>query len=258
MASKTTLALKARTFKALARQDWVAVAIELVVVVVGILIALGVGQWADHRGERQRERVSLERLHDDLQIEYGVATAAEGWARARLDAIEKLADFTAHPEHAESSPSTVPWAIETASWRSFPRVSAFVYDELQDTGEMRLIRSFELRRGLADHYGRLATDASVGEDRAAEERFDVATAGLLSVDELLTLERRQGERRRLATEPARALALARAFAARPDAVRELAGVGQHHLFNLRVIGEMKTRIRALDALIERERQRLGG
>jgi len=258
MPRNTARALKDRILGALARQDWAAVAIELVVVVVGILIALGVGQWAGQRSERQRERVSLERLHDDLQIEYAVATAAEGWARARLEATGKLADFTAHPEHAESSPSTVPWAIETASWRSFPRVSAFVYNELQDTGEMRLIRSFELRRALADHYGRLATDARVGEDRAAEERFDAAAAGLLSVDELLTIERMQGERRMLPTQPARALALVRAFAARPDALRELAGVGQHHMFNLRVIGEMKTRIRALEALIEREQRRLGG
>lgn len=257
MPRKTALALKDLTFKALVRQDWAAVAIELVVVVVGILIALGVGQWADKRSDRHREQVSLERLHDDLQIEYAVATAAEGWASARLEATGKLADFAARPEHAEPSPSTVPWAIETASWRSFPQVSAFVYNELQDTGEMRLIRSFELRRALANHYGRLATDARVGEDRAAEERFDAATAGLLSVDELLTIERREGDRRRLPTEPARALALARAFAARPDAVRELAGVGQHHMFNLRVIGEMKTRIRALEALIEREQGRLG-
>jgi len=257
MARKRILAVRDRASRALTRQDWTAVAIELVVVVVGILIALGVSQWAEQQGERQRERVSLERLHDDLQIEYAVATAAEGWARARLEATGKLADFTAHPELAETSPSTVPWAIETASWRSFPRVSAFVYNELQDTGEMRLIRSFELRRALADHYGRLATDARVGEDRAAEERFDAAAAGLLSVDELLTIERMEGERRMLPTEGARALALARAFASRPDAVRELAGVGQHHQFNLRVIGEMKARIRALDILIRKEQARLG-
>ena len=258
MPRKTALALKNRISKALARQDWAAVAIELVVVVVGILIALGVGQWAEQRSERQRERLSLERLHDDLQIEYAVATSAEGWARVRLEAIEKLADLTAHPEHAGLDPSSVPLAIETASWRSFPQVSAFVYNELQDTGQMRLIRSFELRRGLADHYGRLGTDARIGEDRAAEVRFEAATAGLLSVDELLAIERRPGERRMLPTQPARALALARAFAARPDAVRELAGLGQHHMFNLRVIGEMKTRIRALEALIEREQRRLGG
>jgi hypothetical protein len=257
MSRKTGVTPKNRALRTFARQDWTAVAIELAVVVAGILIALAVDQWADRRGERQLEGVYLARLHDELQTEYSIATAAEGWARARLEGVEKLADLTADPERAARSPNGVPWAIETASWRSFPRVSAFVYNELQDTGQMRLISSFELRRRLADHYDQLASVARVGEDRSAEERFDAATAGLLSLDELLTIERNQGERRLLATEPTRAVALARAFAGRPEAVREIASVGQHHMYNLRVIGEMKARIRVLDTLVRREQRRRG-
>lgn len=249
--------LRKRLATGFARQDWFGVLIELVVVVVGILIALGVGQWADERADRNRERQYLARLHDDLAIELSGVDAAEGWAKARLSAVRKLDALIAAPELAREDPSIVPWAVETATWRSFPTVSAFVYEELQDTGQMRLISSFRLRKQLADHYGRIANDARVGEERLAEERFDASAAGLLTTRELLELEQQDGERRLLRISPDRAVSIARELAQRSDAIRELPSVGQHHQFNLRVLGEMRVRIRALQSLIESEQARLG-
>lgn len=248
--------LRGRLYASLARQDWMAVLVELVVVVAGILIAFGVGQWAEERADRQRELQYLARLHDDLEIEYAGATAAEGWARARLEAVEKLDELVEDPESARSDPGVAPWAIETATWRSFPSVSAFVYQELQDTGQMRLIRSLELRRRLADHYGEIATEARVGEDRAAEERFDALAAGLLTTEELQEFERREGDYRSIEISSDRAVAIARELGSRTEAVREIPSVGQHHQFNLRVLQSMKTRIRDLQALIRNEEERL--
>lgn len=257
MTEKGLPTLRTRITAGLARQDWFAVVIELVVVVVGILLVLGVDQWAGERADRDRERQYLARLHDDLEIELAGVAAAEGWARARLDAVEKLDDLVRDPELARRQPVIVPWAIETATWRSFPTVSAFVYQELQDTGQMRLISSLELRRRLADHYGQIANDARVGDDRRAEERFDAEAAGLLTTAELRELEQQEGEMRELVIAPERALAIARDLAARPAAIREIPSIGQHHQFNLRVLGGMRARIGALETLIEQEQARLG-
>jgi len=240
--------------RALRRQDWTAVAIELMVVVLGILIALQVDQWAQRRQERDLERTYLLRLKEDLQIEYARATDAEGWARERLEAVEVLTRIASNPAMAASDPAAVPWAIESVSWRSFPKMSAFVYNELQSTGHMRLIRSVALRRELAEHYAHFTRDAWVGEDRSAEQGFDEATAGLLSMEELMAIERAAGERGAAPIERSRALALATGLSNRQDAVRQLPSVAQHHLFNLRVIGDMKARIRRLSAAVERERR----
>lgn len=241
-----------RIFRALGRQDWTSVAIELVVVVAGILIALQVDQWAQGRQQRDLERTYLLRLKEDLQIEYARVSDAEGWARDRLEAVELLSRIAADPAAAARNPMAVPWAIETASWRSFPKTGGFVYNELQNTGHMTLIRSVALRRQLSEHYAHLARDAWVGEDRSAEQSFDDATAGLLSMQELTALERAAGERRAVPIDQTRALALASGLATRPDAVGQLPSVAQHHLFNLRVIGDMKARIRAITATVERE------
>src|SRR5688572_4608935 len=175
--------------RAFARQDWVAVAIELIVVVLGILIALEVDQWAQRRQEHDLEKAYLLQLKEDLRTEYGRATDAESWAKDRLKAVEVLNRVATDHAAAAADPAAVLWAIETASWRSFPKGNAFVYDELQSSGHMRLIRSVALRRLLAEHYAKLAIDAWVGEDREAEEKFDQATAGLLNVQELMALER---------------------------------------------------------------------
>jgi len=241
-----------RLLRSLRRQDWAAVAIELIVVVLGILIALQVDQWAQQKNDRELERTYLLRLKEDLAIEYADARAAEGWARDRIEAVEVLQKLASDPSAAADAPVDVPWAIETASWRSFPRVSAFAYNELQGTGQLRLLRSHALRRALADHYGRFALDAVVGEDRAAEEGFDEATAGVLTIGELTDVERAQGNRRDMAIDRSRALVMAADFAGRGEAVRRLPSMVQHHLFNLRVIGEMKARVRRLAAAVEQE------
>lgn len=242
--------------RAFGRQDWVAVAIELIVVVLGILIALQVDQWAQRRQEHDLEKVYLLRLKQDLQIEHSRATKAEDWARDRLEAVAVLNRLSSDLPATEIDPAALLWAIETASWRTFPKGNAFVYNELQNSGNMRVIRSVALRRQLAEHYAELAIDAWVGEDRAAEEKFDQATAGLLNAEELMAFERVAGDRRQVTVEPGRAQAVAAGFLMRGDALAQLPSVAQHHLFNLRVIGDQKARIQRLIAEVDSElRQR---
>lgn len=236
----------------LREQDWFAVAVELIVVVVGILIALQLDQWADARKERAQERVYLERLRDDLLAEQADARAATRFAENRLEAVDVLEDMADGSLSDGVDTRQTPWAIETATWRSFPKIRAYVYGELQSSGQMGLIHNVELRRKLADHYAIIAHFGRVADDLSAQARFDAATAGLLTRGELAALEATGGDTSKLQTDAARAEAISRQFSTLDAAKRELPGMSQHHLFNLRVIAEMDERLTGLVALIDQE------
>jgi hypothetical protein len=241
-----------RLTERLKQHGWFAVGVDLLVVVVGILIALQVDAWAQGRADRRLERVYLQHLKEDLEIERNRMDAAERFANTRIAAARTLSRLAVEPSYATQHPARVPWAIETASWRSFPRINAYVYGELQSSGRLVLIQSEQLRHRLAEHYTALEHDARVGEDLSAQQRFDAATAGLLDMEELEALERAAGDDRQISITPQRALDLARAFQQRPAALAELPSLVQHHTFNLRVIREMRARadsiIREIDAL----------
>jgi hypothetical protein len=53
------------------RQDWIAIGLDCVVVVVGIFVGLQVDAWNEDRKDRVRERSGLEQLYSDF------GTAAE-------------------------------------------------------------------------------------------------------------------------------------------------------------------------------------
>jgi hypothetical protein len=171
--------------------------------------------------------------------------AAERYANSRIEAARFLGRILADPRAAAAEPARVPWAIETATWRSFPQINAFVYRELQSTGRLVFLRDESLRRSLAEHYTALQHDARVGEDLSAQQRFDGAVAGVLNIDELEAVERVGGDYSKLSMTPDRAVAVARAFAQRGLAVAELPSLVQHHTFNLRVISDMRHRADAI-------------
>ena len=123
----------------LRQHSWLAVGIDLLVVVLGIMIALQVDGWRQRREDRELEQVYLRRLREDLQIERGRMDAAEGFAERRYRGCAPAGSAGFYPAIAIQEPAQVVRAIETASWRSFPRINAFVYGELLSTGRLTLL-----------------------------------------------------------------------------------------------------------------------
>lgn len=235
-------------------QDWMAVAIELVVVVAGILLALQVDQWASERAERQRENTYLWRLAGDLEAEQQGVRDAQQFAHNRLEAVALLEDMV-DGKIGNVDPQRVPWAVETASWRSFPKTTAYVVSELRTSGQLGIIRSVELRKRLADHYAQIEHFGRVADDLSAQMRYDAAVAGLLNTSEMAALERTGGDDEGLEINASRAQEIVERFALLDLAHRELPGMAQHHLFNLRVMDEMDQRIDRMLALIDAELER---
>jgi hypothetical protein len=139
----------------LRRQDWTAVMIELVTVMLGLFLGLQLNDWNDARQARAREKAALERLHEESEAivnyfqkavanfdrlnadEEAAIVALSTGDRARFDAHElggNIGSMTFYPGIAP------------------PRAT---YDELSGSGLLNEIGSTSVRTAVARYYAEL-------------------------------------------------------------------------------------------------------
>ena len=139
------------------------------VIVVGVLIALAVDQWASDRADRRAEMDYLHALSADLRSDSSlfVGTLIPIMGRAR-EAMDDMGPVLR---------GEVPVPVDTIAFLQQVVTSTgfFIqlgvrttFDELLSTGSLRLIRSAELRFSLASYYE---------SKRLAENRSAVRASG---------------------------------------------------------------------------------
>lgn len=228
--------------------------LEIIVVIIGILIAIQIDRWAEDRREREQEHNYLLRLKADLQVEIRSMDQAIQFAESRIAAVLLLEEIIENPAMVREQPDAVPAAMETATWMSFPQINAFVYSELQSSGNLALIRSEPLRRELANHYASIRHYSRFGFERVMEHQFDRLTAGILSTAELLKIEEETWNNSPNNISIERAIEITQELAGRQDAIDLLPSVAQHNVFTQKVIKSARSRalkiIEQIDSLIE--------
>jgi hypothetical protein len=97
-------------------QNWTVVAIDFLIVVVGILLAFQITEWNEARRERAFERDYLERIASELDqsiaaIEYGV-----GLAEKRAELGEFLVASVDDPNITRAQPGRFVYAVLTGGY----------------------------------------------------------------------------------------------------------------------------------------------
>ena len=239
-----------RMRKHLAQQDWIAITVDVVVILVGILLAFQIERWADELRSRSLEEDYLFRLKQDLGTEIVRMTQAWDYAEDRIQAAKFLAQVVNDSSIVVDSPNDLSWALETVTWRSYPQINAFVFGELQNSGNLTLIRSESLRQNLTDHYTTLHHYSRVGMDLQAQHQFEQFTAGILTIDELVAVENYSGSSKSYSISVARSLEIADDFSQIESAIALLPSLVQHHTFNKRVMDESKERAQGIIVQID--------
>jgi hypothetical protein len=132
--------------------DWTAAVIELVIVVVGILIALQVSNWNQGRLDNARADSYCRRIHSELMVDrqnidntlkfwnvvsnYGRAAIAFGESGQRMDG----SNWKTVLAYYQAS-QLMPFELEDT-----------VFTEMRDGGGLALIDDEGLRKRLADYY----------------------------------------------------------------------------------------------------------
>lgn len=124
---------------------------EFVVIVLGVLVALGVDEWRGVRADRMREAEYYRALVEDLErdlAEYDHALAFIDTSSAATRDVLTVVEGRPRPDGAGSLAE----AVRRASWVNYPSVASGTVDELVASGAVRLLRNPELKRDLLAYH----------------------------------------------------------------------------------------------------------
>lgn len=134
------------------KQDWTAVTIEILIVIVGVFIGLQVSNWNDTRKENERGREYLQRLQAELLQDAGMLTNISNfWTAVAANgeiAMTYAEDGVLHDGSAWQTLLAYYQASQVWPYRK-PDVT---FQEIRSTGSLLLIRDAALREKIARHY----------------------------------------------------------------------------------------------------------
>jgi hypothetical protein len=130
---------------------------EILLLVIGILLALQINAWNEQRVDAARERDYLGLLRQELQsnVDFIQGFYLDRYAR-KVEALEMV---RAHHQGRHEIEDSTRFAVEAGYGAVFGsrtfRASTAVFDEIVSTGNLGILRDEELRRRLIAYYGQV-------------------------------------------------------------------------------------------------------
>ncbi|MBC2839858.1 DUF6090 family protein [Robiginitalea sp. SC105] len=124
---------------------------EILLVVIGILIALQVNNWNQKWQDRTLEQVYLERLQADLSGDLSGFLKLQKIFNSKKEFLTSLQ--VAEPlEFNSVTPEEWLEGLIASRFVSLPTVRSATFDELSGSGRLTLIRDLKLRTALSNYY----------------------------------------------------------------------------------------------------------
>lgn len=136
----------------LRQQNWSILFLELLVVIIGLVLAFQVDRWWEDRDDRTREQEYIARLITEINEDIEQIQHAIMLAEVRQDFCELLLQVADNPAVAEQQPSMFLVAVAQAAFTYSPPQITHTYDDLRSTGNMGLIRSEKIKKALYNYH----------------------------------------------------------------------------------------------------------
>lgn len=131
-------------------QNWTAVALDFVIVVVGVFIGIQVSNWNEARVERKLAREYINRIQEDLRAnQHDMNMRTAYFSEVRRHA---LAALEARQETASALDEEFLIDSFIASFSLRRSYQSNTFDELLSAGAMNTIPSIEIRNRIAEYY----------------------------------------------------------------------------------------------------------
>lgn len=140
--------------------DWTSGFIELLIVLLGILIALRVNNWNEDRQNAARANAYLQRIHTDLLSDiHNIDVRARFWKQVSVYGNTAID----HAEHGTLRNGSA-WQTLLAYYQASQLLPYTVNDttflEMRDSGDMSLIQNQALRSTLSFYYTQSSASAA--------------------------------------------------------------------------------------------------
>ena len=144
-----------RLYEHVRTHNWFAVAVDFIIVVVGVFVGMQVSNWNADRLERRSARNYIERIREDISnSELTLKGEVAFYRKVEWHAIAALESFDKSKGELDETFFINAWR---AAYRTARAIDRSTYDEMLSTGRMNSIPNTEIRRRLANYYRNVAT-----------------------------------------------------------------------------------------------------
>ena len=133
-------------------QNWFAVGLDFIIVVLGVFIGIQLGNWNDARAEKERAYEYLSRIRTDLVADMTQLKRNQAFWQDVADEAQIAVRFseTGETDGASDWQLLLAYLNASQSWQ-FTFIDT-TYSELRSAGELKLLPDNDLRNALADYY----------------------------------------------------------------------------------------------------------
>ena len=122
---------------------------EIVIVIIGISIAFALNNWKANQADIKLQQQYLDNMASDIQQELEQLEINKQEMQTKLGLIQKVRPLLNAPNNRKDT--VVSKIFEIAQSVSFNPIDV-TYQTLVNSGDLKLIDDFELRRSIEEHY----------------------------------------------------------------------------------------------------------
>ncbi|GJL91355.1 hypothetical protein [Hyphococcus sp.] len=132
------------------KQEWTAIALDFVIVVVGVFVGLQVNNWNAKQADAQRGKVFVQRLIEDLSFDYQTRTSRLAYYDTVNDSAIRAIELLNAPIQDDRSLLVHTYRSTEIAYDAQTRAT---WDEIVSSGEIGLLPRAAVQDGLNLYYG---------------------------------------------------------------------------------------------------------
>ncbi|MCF8879856.1 hypothetical protein L5876_08530 [Hyphobacterium sp. SN044] len=223
-----------RLSRALRRQDWLAVAIEAGIVMLGVFLAIQANAFWQDAQARSREAGILQRLTEDLARDQQSAAVLARLYERRASQARFLIESLETPSRASEDPCGTARAVLSTGFVRRAEFNYLAYEEMKAAGDLDFLHDWNVRIEIDDYYLDVAPDSLTSQSHLFQANlFNRYATQALTPDQIDELYGRTEEAAACALSADDGLAIIDRLRASEDATQILPALYAQHLRQVR-------------------------